>query len=145
MPILAYALDVTNRPEKRASGQVETSPDEKEVFWWPENLTDEIIKDWPEPMRKEGGLQLGRVQQGLDPNHFRPMPSIGIGVREIKLQDEDKSQYRLIYIASFLEGIYVIHVISRKTTEQTSPREIAIAKKRLKEVIEKRKSTQKPA
>ena len=30
--------------------------------------------------------------QGLDPDHFREMPSIAAGVREIKLQDENKSQ-----------------------------------------------------
>ena len=88
-------------------------------------------KDWPEAVRKEGGFQLYRVQQGLEPNNFRPMPTIGAGVKEIKLQDDDKSQYRLIYIAKFEEAVYVFHVITRKTTEATSPPDIALAKKRL--------------
>ena len=56
-------------------------------------------------MKKEGGFQLGRVQQGLEPNNYRPMPTIGAGVKEIKLQDEDKSPYRLIYVAKFEEAI----------------------------------------
>ena len=95
-------------------------------------------------MRNEVGFQLGRVQQGLDPDNYRPMAQIGVGVREIKLQDEDKSQYRVIYIAKFEEAIYVIHVITKKTTEQTSPQDIRIARKRLGEIIAHRqKSTKK--
>lgn len=117
------------------------SNDEKEVIWWPEKLKEEIRDDWPEQMRKDGGFQLGRVQQGLDPDNYRPMPTIGTGVREIKLQDEDKSQYRLIYIANFDEGIYVFHVITKKTTEQTSPQDIQTAKKRLSEITEHRKKS----
>ncbi|MBK8220899.1 MAG: hypothetical protein IPK73_07740 [Candidatus Obscuribacter sp.] len=54
--------------------------EEKEVIFWPENLTYELKKDWPEAVRKEGGFQLYRVQQGLEPNNFRPMPTIGAGV-----------------------------------------------------------------
>ena len=38
--------------------------EEKEIIFWPENLTEEIKRDWPVEMRKEGGFQLGRVQQG---------------------------------------------------------------------------------
>jgi phage-related protein len=92
-------------------------------------------------MRKAVGFQLGRVQQGLQPDHYRNMPSIGAGVKEIKLQDEDKSQYRLIYIAKFEEAIYAFHVITKKTTEQTDPKDIELASKRLKEIIEFRKKS----
>lgn len=67
------------------------------------------------------------------------MPSIGMGVNEIKLQDENKSQYRLIYVAKFEEAIYVIHVITKKTSQKTSTRDIDLAKKRLAEIIEFRK------
>jgi phage-related protein len=117
--------------------------EEKDVIWWPESLTDEIKKDWPKTMIKEGGFQLGRVQQTLDPNNYRPMPSIGAGVKEIKLQDEDKSQYRLIYVAKFKEAIYVFHVITKKTSESTSKHDIELAKKRLSEITEHRKKSKK--
>jgi len=117
--------------------------EEKEVIWWPQSLTDEIKNDWPQAMKKEGGFQLGRVQQGLDPNNYRPMPSIGAGVKEIKLQDDDKSQYRLIYVAKFEEAIYVFHVITKKTSETTSTRDITLAKKRLSEITEHRKKSKK--
>ena len=32
-----------------------------EVFWRPENLKEEIRKNWPEQMQKDGGFQPGRV------------------------------------------------------------------------------------
>ena len=107
------------------------------------NTLSEIKKDWPTVMMKEGGFQLGRVQQGLEPNNSRPMPSIGSGVKEIKLQDEDKSQYRLIYAAKFEEGIYVFHVITKKTTEKTSDHDIKLAKQRLSEINQHRQAGKK--
>jgi phage-related protein len=115
------------------------SASEKDVVWWPPDLPQLIRREWPEETRKEVGFQLGRVQQGLDPDHYRDMSSIGVGVREIKVQDENKSQYRLIYIARFEEAIYVIHIITRKTTQKTRRLDIEIAKKRLREIIEYRK------
>ncbi len=117
--------------------------EEKEVIWWPPSLTDEINKDWPGTMKQQGGYQLFLVQQGKEPNNYRPMPSIGAGVKEIKLQDEDKSQYRLIYVAKFEEAVYVFYVITKKTSEATSTRDISLAKKRLSEITEHRKQSKK--
>lgn len=136
-----------NRPKKEPAVHeliaVEINDkDEKEVVWYPEGLKEQIKKAWPEQVRKDAGFELGRVQQGLDPNHFREMPSIGAGVREIKVQDENKSQYRLIYVAKFEEAIYVIHVITKKTTEKTDKDDIEISKKRYKEIVESRKKRQ---
>ena len=101
---------------------VKIEAEEREVVWWPDNLREEIKKNWPIEMRKEVGLQLGRVQQGLEPDHYRNMATIGAGVREIKIQDDNKSQYRLIYIAKFEEAICAFHVITKKTSEQTNPK-----------------------
>ncbi len=125
-------------PEEKSEEQ-----DLKEVIWWPPSLTDEIKKDWPAEMKQQGGYQLFLVQQGKEPNNYRPMPSIGAGVKEIKLQDDDKSQYRLVYIAKFEEAVYVLHVITKKTSETTSTRDITLAKKRLSEITEHRKQSKK--
>ena len=69
------------------------------------------------------------------------MPTIGSGVREIKLQDDNKSQYRLIYVAKFEEAIYAFHVITKKATEQTSQADLDIARKRYKAIVEQRKKS----
>jgi len=140
MPVLAY-----NKPMRKSESEIiKIDPtEEKEIIFWPQNLTDEIKNDWPVEMRKEGGFQLGRVQQGLEPNNYRPMPTIGAGVKEIKLQDEGKNQYRLIYIAKFEEAIYVFHVITKKTTESTSKHDIELAKKRLGEINQHRQTSKR--
>lgn len=142
MPKMAYNERMTKKkaPAKQPIKELQIdSAHEKDVAWWPEKLKEEIKNRWSEQMRKEGGFQLGRVQQGLEPDNYRPMPTIGAGVREIKLQDEDKSQYRLIYTANFEDAIYVFHVITKKTSERTTSQDLQTARKRLAEIIEHRR------
>ncbi len=118
------------------------SAKEKEVIWFPDKLRLEIKNNWPEQVQKDVGYELGKVQIGLMPSHSREMPSIGLGVREIKVQDQDRSQYRLIYIAKFAEGIYVFHVITKKTSQKTERTDIEISKARYRDIIETRKQRQ---
>jgi phage-related protein len=66
------------------------------------------------------------------------MPSIGVGVNEIRIEEKG-NQYRLIYVVKFEEAIYIIHVITKKKTQKTSTHDIATAKKRFNELIERRK------
>jgi phage-related protein len=115
---------------------------EKEVVWHPETLRAEIRLNWPDQVRKDAGFELGKVQQGLAPSHFREMPMIASGVREIKVQDANKSQYRLIYVAKFEEAIYVFHVITKKTTERTGKSDMEIARKRYSEILARHRKRQ---
>jgi hypothetical protein len=39
------------------------------------------MKKFPEPAKREAGHQLMRVQHGLEPSDWKPMPNIGQGVR----------------------------------------------------------------
>ena len=64
------------------------------------------------------------------------MATIGPGVREIRLRDE-AGAFRLIYIAKFLEAVYVFHCFNKKT-RQTPAKDIALSRKRLKELLEDR-------
>lgn len=48
------------------------------------NSKDEL-KGFPVEARREAGFQLSVVQSGLDPSDWKPMPSVGAGVREIFL------------------------------------------------------------
>ncbi|HEY9755513.1 MAG TPA: type II toxin-antitoxin system RelE/ParE family toxin [Oculatellaceae cyanobacterium] len=132
-----------NKTPDKESTKREEAEDPKTVIWRPENLRAEIKKKWPVDVRENVGFQLQRVQFGKEPNNYRTMPSIGAGVYEIKVQDDDKKQFRLIYVAKFAEAIYVIHVITGKTTERTSPQDIELAKQRLKQIIEERKAEKK--
>ncbi len=58
------------------------------------------------------------VQQGQEPSDWKPMPAVGPGVREIRIHSE--GEYRVFYVASFAEGVYVLHSFQKKT-QRTPP------------------------
>jgi phage-related protein len=94
----------------------------------------ESIRDFPDVAKREAGYQLDRVQHGLDPIDWKPMSSIGPGVREIRIKHE--GQYRVIYIAKFEEAIYVLHAFQKKT-QKTNKQDIDAAKRALKTLQER--------
>jgi phage-related protein len=61
------------------------------------------------------------------------MPNIGSGVREIRIRAG--GTYRVIYLASRPEGVYVLHCFNKKS-QQTSPRDIDLARSRYKQIGE---------
>jgi len=95
------------------------------------------VREFPAQAKRETGHQLDRVQHGLDPTDWKPMKSIGQGVREIRIQDE--GQYRVIYMATFEDKIYVLHAFQKKS-QKTSKQDLEAAKRALKEISERRRS-----
>ena len=59
---------------------------------------------------------------------FKPMPTIGKGVEEIRVRD-DTGAYRVIYTARLADAVYVLHAFQKKT-QATSKRDIDLAKQR---------------
>jgi len=59
------------------------------------------------------------------------MPSIGAGVREIRVR-ERTGAFRVIYVATFADVIYVLHAFQKKT-RQTAKRDVDLAASRLRE------------
>ena len=88
------------------------------------------MRDFPIGARREAGYQLDRVQRGLDPDDWKPMTSIGSGVREIRLRDE-MGAFRVIYIATLADTVYVLHAFQKKT-RQTAKRDLDLAASRLR-------------
>ena len=95
------------------------------------------IRGFPANARREAGYQLDRVQRGLDPDDWRPMPSIGAGVREIRVR-ERAGDFRVIYIATFGDAVYVLHAFQKKT-RQTAKRDVDLAASRLREQLARRR------
>jgi Phage-related protein len=60
------------------------------------------------------------------------MTTVGPGVKEIRVKDVSGS-FRTIYLATRSEAIYVLHCFQKKT-QQTSQRDIELARKRLKTI-----------
>jgi phage-related protein len=91
------------------------------------------LRGFPADARREAGYQLDRVQRGLDPDDWRAMPSIGAGVREIRVR-ERAGAFRVIYVATFADVVYVLHAFQKKT-RQTAKRDVDLAASRLREQV----------
>ena len=86
------------------------------------------LREFPDDAKRDAGYQLDRVQHGLQPDDFKPMPAIGKGVEEIRVRD-DTGAYRVIYTARLADAVYVLHAFQKKT-KTTSKRDIELAKQR---------------
>lgn len=107
----------------------------KRVEWLGDSLRQ--IREFPEEPKRECGYQLERVQVGKDPADWKPMPSVGLGVNEIRVH-QDGGAFRVIYVAKFSEAIYVLHVFQKKTRKTPKP-DIDIARQRFKELVQERR------
>jgi phage-related protein len=102
----------------------------KAVVWMGSSRED--LKRFPETAQDSLGFELYRVQCGLDPKDWKPMASVGSGVREIRVRDE-AGIFRVIYLATRPEGVYVLHCFQKKTP-QTSRTDLELAVKRFRAI-----------
>ena len=93
----------------------------------------EALKAFPRTVRREAGFQIDKVQRGIDPDDWKPMRSIGTGVREIRVRDKSGA-FRVIYLASLQDAVYVLHCF-KKTTRQTSRPDVQLAQVRYRELM----------
>lgn len=96
------------------------------------------VKGFSSQARHRAGIELLAVQLGTSPADWKPMPSIGIGVNEIRVHAEN--EYRVIYVAKFAEAVYVLHAFGKKT-RQTSKHDINLAKQRYRELLSERRTS----
>lgn len=92
----------------------------------------ECLRQFPDDARHDAGYQLERVQHGKPATDFKPMPSVGKGVEELRMWD-DSGTYRVLYIARFTEAVYVLHAFQKKT-RATSERDLELARTRYTEL-----------
>ena len=95
--------------------------------------TVEVLRAFPDKARQNAGFQLDKVQRGEEPDDSKPMPGIGAGVKEIRIRDE-AGIFRVIYLAKLADAVYVLHCFQKKTQE-TSQKDIKLARKRYKELM----------
>jgi phage-related protein len=93
------------------------------------------VKEFPDEARQKAGHELWQVQEGFDPDDWRPMLTVGAGAKEIRLHKPH--EHRVIYVAQFTEGIYVLHAFEKKT-RQTPQREIDTARSSYAEMQKQR-------
>jgi phage-related protein len=96
------------------------------------------LRAFPDAARREAGFQLDRVQRGRDPDDWKPMKSIGAGVREIRIRAADGA-YRTIYVAKFAEAVFVLHCFQKKS-RTTAREDVDLAARRYKELMKELKA-----
>lgn len=103
---------------------------DKPLQWLGSSRRD--VRAFPRDARRLTGFQLRRVQQGLEPLDWKPMPTVGPGVREIRVHTA--WEHRVLYIATFAEAMYVLHAFEKRT-RRTSRRDVELARQRLRALV----------
>jgi phage-related protein len=107
----------------------------KQLFWIGNSY--KALTAFPREIKQAAGFQLHLIQQGHDPDDWKPMQGIGANVREIRVHVA--GEHRIIYLAKFAEGVYILHAFQKKT-QKTAKKDLDIARARFRDVIQHRTS-----
>lgn len=99
----------------------------KETQWAGDSL--EVLKEFPKTVRVQLGQEIQRIQRGREPKDWKPMKSVGPGVREIRVKY--RGEYRAFYVTNIGNQIIILHAF-RKKTRTTAKKDIELARTRLK-------------
>jgi len=91
------------------------------------------LRQFPLDARREAGYQIDRVQNGFEPSDWKPMNSVGQGVKEIRIRDADGA-FRVIYLAKLADAVHVLHCFQKKS-EKTTEADIELARKRFRALM----------
>ncbi len=94
------------------------------------------LRAFPLSVRREAGHQLDQVQNGHEPDDWKPINTIGQGVREIRIRDA-AGAFRIIYVVKFADAVYVLHCFQKKT-QKTSKTDLDLAAKRYRDLMRER-------
>lgn len=100
----------------------------KLIEWLGSSRAD--VRAFPEDARLEAGWQLELIQRDEEPDDWKPMSTVGAGVREIRIR-EKSGAFRVIYLATLRDRVLVLHAFQKKT-QATSKKDLDLATKRLK-------------
>jgi phage-related protein len=92
----------------------------------------DALKAFPDDARQHAGFQLSKIQHGEEPDDWKPMSSIGPGVREIRIR-ERSGAFRIIYVARFRDAVYVLHAFQKKV-QKTRSNDLQLAKERFQSI-----------
>jgi phage-related protein len=85
------------------------------------------LRAFPAQARREAGFDLDAVQRGLEPRDWKPFPSVGPGVREIRIHV--RGEWRVLYVASLGAAVYVLHCFQKKS-RRTRKHDVELARQR---------------
>jgi phage-related protein len=75
------------------------------------------LRNFPAKARSEAGYQLDRIQHGHDADDWKPMATVGPGVKEIRVKDE-AGIFRVMHVAKIwlnLPMLSTFYIASRRS------------------------------
>jgi phage-related protein len=94
------------------------------------------LRSFPDAARRRAGYEIDRIQHGFDPDDWKPMQSVGAGVREIRIR-EASGAFRVVYVAKFGEAVFVLHCFVKKS-QKTARADIELASVRYRTILKER-------
>jgi phage-related protein len=91
------------------------------------------LQAFPEDARREAGVEIWAVQNDEEPANWKPMSTVGAGVREIRIKAEGGA-FRVLYVVKIKDAVHILHAFQKKT-QQTAQKDIDLAKRRYRETI----------
>lgn len=89
------------------------------------------LRNFPAEARRQAGFELAAVQRGLEPSDWKPVNTVGAGVREIRIHV--LGEWRVMYVTKFADVIYVLHAFQKKT-RKTRREDLELARRRYKQI-----------
>ena len=100
------------------------------LIWLSTALKD--LRAFPLAARRRAGHELDLLQQGLAPTVWKPMPTVGEGVYELRIRAD--GAFRVFYVTKRAEGIIVLQAFQKKT-QQTAQIDLDLAAKRFRQYL----------
>jgi phage-related protein len=91
------------------------------------------LRAFPLEARREAGHQIDQVQNGQDPDDWKPMNTMGQGLKEIRIRDATGA-YRVIHFPS-LPMRSTCFTAFQKKTQKTSKADVGLAAKRYRDLL----------
>ena len=92
----------------------------------------DLKTEFPVQARRKAGFQLKNVQTGKPPGDWKPMTTIGASVMELRIRVN--GEYRVIYVAKFVEAVYVLHVFAKQTSKPPKT-DLDLARRRYQQLL----------
>jgi phage-related protein len=81
------------------------------------------LRAFPDRARHQAGMELRRMQLGVEPSDWKPMKGVGTAVRELRIRGA-AGAFRVLYVAT--DAIYILHAFQKKT-RATANRDLHLA------------------
>lgn len=117
---------------------------EKPIRWMGSARRD--LAAFPDEARRAVGYNLRLVQNGLMPEDWKPVETVGAGTYEIRVKSPppDAAQYRVFFVAKFEEAVYVLHAFEKKS-RKTSRHDLELGRARYAEMVADRNERRRKA